>query len=178
MSTSLPSSSIDEGEQGRGDLPAQPPDHLVGRRLLIQPLKGRPGLGSHLRGLRERQLGRAVGVDVLEHDAVVPDQRLGDLPLGEPNLLQLRLGLLDLRGDALAEHRRHVVTDAHPGPVDQARDQREALDGRVVPKRRGVPGIRLPGEVGDLPCGDAVHPHRAITEAVQPLHALGQVLEV
>ncbi|TDC22536.1 hypothetical protein E1265_15385 [Streptomyces sp. 8K308] len=49
---------LDEGEQGWETFPAQPPDHLVGRRLSSSP-QAPPCLGSHLCGLRPRQLGRA-----------------------------------------------------------------------------------------------------------------------
>jgi hypothetical protein len=144
---------LDEGEQGRGGLAARPPDHLVGRRLLVHPFKGRPGLGDHLRGLRERQLGRAVGVDVLEYDAVVPDQGPGDLPLGGPDLLQLRPGLLDLRGDALAEHRRQVA-DATGIPLaatltggnrNDVTQLNTAPPGRAAGARRARPAPVPPG---------------------------------
>ncbi|GGU93441.1 hypothetical protein ACIG0C_24080 [Kitasatospora aureofaciens] len=59
-------------------------------------LAGRPvreDLG-HLSGLRERQLGRATVIDVLEHHPVVPDQGLDQLLLAKADLLQLRLRLL------------------------------------------------------------------------------------
>ncbi|MGW0785887.1 hypothetical protein [Streptomyces sp. NPDC002913] len=52
------------------------------------------------------------------------------------------------------------------------------FDGDEVPQLRGISRIRLPGEVGDLPCGDTVHPRIGVAETVQPFQTLGQVLEV
>ncbi|MEU2790336.1 hypothetical protein [Streptomyces sp. NPDC007100] len=145
--------------------------------LPVQTLQSLTDFGGHGRGLLGCLLGGAVGVDVLEHGAVVPDRGLNDLPLGEPDLLQRFLGLLDLRGDALGEHRRQVVTDPHPRLVRQARDQRDLLDGCVVPQLRGIGRVGLPGEVGDLPRCHPFPPHRCVAEFVHPLAALGQVLE-
>ncbi|WTE32467.1 hypothetical protein OH735_03920 [Streptomyces sp. NBC_01618] len=167
-----------QGEDRQGDPALQPRRDLVHRRLFVQAIQGLAGFGGHGRGLRERLLGRAALVDVLEHRAVVPDQGLDDLPLGEPDLLQLRLGLLDLRRHALAEHRRQVVPHPHPRLVRQSGDQRDALDGDEVPQLRGVRRVRLSSEVGDLPRGDSVHPHVGVAELVQPVQTPGQVFEV
>ncbi|HEV7931884.1 MAG TPA: hypothetical protein VGP70_06110 [Actinomadura sp.] len=169
---------LHQGEHGRGDVPAQPAGELLHRCRLVQPVQGLDRLGGHPRRPLKRRLGRAVGVDVLEHGAVVPDQGLDDLPLGEPDLLQLLLGLLDLHGDPLAEHRRQVVAHPRPRLVGQAGQQRDPLDDRVVPQFGGVRRICFPGEVGDLRRGDAVHPHRRIAELVQPLQVREQALEV
>ncbi|MFF3432407.1 hypothetical protein [Streptomyces sp. NPDC002602] len=80
-----------QGKHGRGDLSSQAPDDLLHRRRLVPPVQGLHCLGGHRRGLRQRLLGRATVVEVLEHGAVVPDQGLDDFPLGEPDLLQLLL---------------------------------------------------------------------------------------
>ncbi|MFJ5803733.1 hypothetical protein [Streptomyces decoyicus] len=170
--------SLCQGEHGRGDLPAQAPGDLFHRRCLVQPFQGLHGLGGHRRGLRQRLLGGAAVVEVLEHGAVVPDQGLDDLPLGEPDLLQLLLGFSDLHGNPLAEHGRQIVPHPHPGLVGEAGQQRDPLDGRVVPQFGGVPRICFSGEVGDLRRRDAVHPHRGVAELVQPLQVREQALEV
>ncbi|MBT2407264.1 MULTISPECIES: hypothetical protein [unclassified Streptomyces] len=94
-----------QGEERRGNPALQPPCDLVGRRLFVQALQGHPDLGGHGRSLLHRHLSGTPLV-VLQHGAVVPDQGLDDLPLGQPDLLQLLLRLLDLHRDALAEHRR------------------------------------------------------------------------
>ncbi|MGP3749846.1 hypothetical protein [Streptomyces sp. IBSNAI001] len=136
---------LGQGEHGRGDLPAQAPGDLFHRRCLVQPFQGLHGLAGHRRGLRKRLLGGAAVVEVLEHGAVVPDQGLDDLPLGEPDLLQLLLGLLDLHGDPLAKHRRQIVPYPHSCLVGEAGQQRDPLDGCVVPQFGGVRRVRFPG---------------------------------
>ncbi|MFF8619118.1 hypothetical protein [Streptomyces sp. NPDC015350] len=110
------------------ELVAEPRSHSVGLRVLVEFPDQRQDLRRKRGRLLPRGLDGAVGVDVLEHGAVVPDQRLDDGLLLLPDLLQLRLGPLDLQRDPLGEHRGQVVPGPHPCLVDQAHQQREPLD--------------------------------------------------
>ncbi len=157
---------------------AEPVRDGVRPGILTELPDHRQDLGSQRGRLLPRGLHGTVGVDVLEHRTVVPDQRLDDGLLLIPDLLQLRLGPLDLQRDPLAEHRGQVVPGPHPCLVDQAHQQREPLHQVVVPQPRRICGIRLTGEIRDLPRGDASQPQPGLAQLVHPPQMLGLGTEV
>jgi len=94
--------------------------------------------------------GLAVRIEVFQHGAVGADQPLRHRPLAQPDLFQLRPGLLEDGRHPLAQHLGQVVAGPHPRGVHQARHQRQPL-GLLIPRQRvDVLGRRLPGEISDF----------------------------
>ena len=112
--------------------------------------------------------GLASGVEVFQHGAVGADQPLRRRALPQADLLQLRLGLLDVGRHPLAQHLGQVIAGPHPRGVHQARHQRQPLDRLVSAPARRVLGGRLPGEISDLARGDPLQPRARCRPARRP----------
>ena len=144
------------------------PDRVDTAQLLRETARRLDRLTGHLQRRGVFRRGRAQRIEVLQDLPVVDDQRLGDLLLLLLQLLQLYPGTFRQRRDPPAEHLRRVVTGLLLRGVDHRRQDRDALLVPVVTQHRGVAGLALTGEVGDLRSRDPLPPGPRVTEAVDP----------